>query len=131
MSWPMVKPPVRPAQAHYHNKGTEPIKLSIGLGGPGVAWTCYDAAPGEVVQGPLGYADKFAAGGFTMISGDEAEKVKAEAESFAQLEAEERAAKEKAETEAKTKQAEAEAATGEAQKALDRKGRRADRSSTG
>jgi hypothetical protein len=87
MSWPMpTAPRAQPVQAYYHNKGTEPIKLSIGLGGPGVAWTNFDANPGEVVQGPLGYADKFAANGFTKISESEALSIVAEAVAKAQAE---------------------------------------------
>jgi hypothetical protein len=101
-----------PKLAFYQNRGSEPIELSIGSL-PGKPWTCYDAAPGQVIQGPAGYSEKFVGKGFTLITADEAE--------LARL----------YEEEAKAAQPVEPPKAAEEQKAPERKGRRADRGSTG
>lgn len=127
MSWPMPTHRAQPAQAFYCNRGSEPIKLSIGLGGPGTPWTCFDADPGSVVQGPLGYSEKFAAAGFVMISSEEAEAL-----ANSKVAVSEPVVKAEETAEAKPEEPKVDASVIEQpQKAPDRKGRRADRSPTG
>jgi len=138
-----------PVMAFYQNQGSEPILLGIGSL-PGKPWTRYDSQPGQVIQGPAGYADKFTAAGYALITAEEAElarlyaeeaEVKAKAEAEAALEAERKRAADEAEAARVKAEAEAEAARIAAmpgpapvvqeQKAPERKGRRADRGPTG
>jgi hypothetical protein len=111
--------------AFYQNQGSEPISLGIGSL-PGKPWTRYDSQPGQVIQGPAGYADKFTAAGYALITAEEAE--------LARLYAEEAEAKAKAEAARLAAMPQAmpmPAPPVQEQKAPERKGRRADRGPTG
>jgi hypothetical protein len=111
--------------AFYQNQGSELISFGIGSL-PGKPWTRYDSQPGQVIQGPVGYADKFIAAGYAMISEEEAE--------IARLYADEAEAKTKAEADAEAARVASlpqPAPRVQEQKAPERKGRRADRGPTG
>lgn len=53
--------------ARYINLGSQPIAHAIGSA-PGLPWTRYDSAPGDVVEGPAGYLRSFTDAGYTLVT---------------------------------------------------------------